>query len=540
MLQLPLAYIVRTIDGRGIERQGPMERGLVRFQPPVNRQRKVGVSVRQESDSHHAHPTDGPGPPAQRAARTRAASGAARSERLAALGELASLLVARGAPLATLDRALAVAARMMPRVEQWCLYSTTGTAPATAHEVTVRLAAWRGEPAADPLARHAAPNGAHDTATPLPALAPHPTDQLQHSSASLGLGPAVDRRVLWQRRSVILGPRASQSASQRTLTRHPRAAHPTAHPPARASTNPTIGAAAALPLVSATGTLVGALVALAAPRHVWRHEELDLLDLLAHHLTILLPRCDLQPSAPAATAGPGANRPDERLEFISLAAHELRGPLATIKGYAQLLLRGARKDPTTSENVLRSLRAIDQQVTRMADLIGELLDVSRIQRGALELYTHPVELEPIVRHVVETRRATLDRHTLTVELATPPPIGIWDAARVEQIIRDLVDNAIRYSPQGGAIVVRVSGTEQLAQVCVSDQGMGVPPEERELIFDAFVRGAQPRLRHLSGLGLGLYVSQALARRMGGRLWLDTTSVAGAGSQFCVELPLRPD
>ena len=237
------------------------------------------------------------------------------------------------------------------------------------------------------------------------------------------------------------------------------------------------------------------------------------------------------------------------MEFISLAAHELRGPLTTVKGNAQLVLITARKDPNFPERSRRALHAIDQQATRMADMVAELLDATRIQRGTFTLNPQLAELNGLIKHAVNQRIPSLDQHSVELDTGRESLMGHFDVPRVEQVIRAMLDNAVRYSPDGGVIHVALAREGALARVCVSDGGIGVPDSERERIFEPFYRGAQARTRHLSGLGMGLFVARTVVERLGGRLWLDAsatgetlaTGEGGApratGSRFCLELPL---
>jgi signal transduction histidine kinase len=224
------------------------------------------------------------------------------------------------------------------------------------------------------------------------------------------------------------------------------------------------------------------------------------------------------------------------MAFISLAAHELRSPLTSVKGYAQLLIRSARKDPAYPQSQLRALQAIEQQASRMSDMVAELLEASRIQRDTFELHTRPADLVALVRHAVEVRRASDDQHPIILYAPETALVGQLDATHVEQVMRDLLDNAIRYSPEGGQVTVAVSQSGDMGRVCVHDEGLGVSEEEREHLFEAFYRGPSARYRNLSGLGLGLFVSSAIVERLGGRLWL-ATSAPSHGSEFCFELPL---
>lgn len=249
---------------------------------------------------------------------------------------------------------------------------------------------------------------------------------------------------------------------------------------------------------------------------------------------------DRDPAGPSATPASeqAAGADDERMAFISLAAHELRSPLTSVKGYAQLLIRSARKDPAYPQNHLRALQAIEQQASRMSDMVAELLEASRIQRNVFELHARPADLVGLVRHAVEARQAADDQHPIALQAPAGPLMGQFDASHVEQVVRDLLDNAIRYSPEGGQVSVSVSQLGDLGRVCVHDEGLGVSDEEREHIFEVFYRGPSARYRNLSGLGLGLFVSRAIIERQGGRLWL-ASSEPSRGSEFCFELPLTP-
>lgn len=228
-----------------------------------------------------------------------------------------------------------------------------------------------------------------------------------------------------------------------------------------------------------------------------------------------------------------------RDEFISLAAHELRSPLTSIKGFAQLLTRQARKT-TMPDSMLRSVAAIEEQSLRMSEMVGELLDASRIRRNMLDVQLAMTDLVPLAQKVVEKRRAHYPRHTITLRYEEPLD-GRWDVQRVEQILRDLLDNAARYSPEGGAIALEMTRVDGMAQVCVRDEGIGIAPDDQAHIFDYLYRAPMAEERNLSGLGLGLYICRHLAERMGGRLELHETHMGDEGephgSEFRLLLPL---
>jgi signal transduction histidine kinase len=177
----------------------------------------------------------------------------------------------------------------------------------------------------------------------------------------------------------------------------------------------------------------------------------------------------------------------------------------------------------------------------MSDMVGTLLDASRIAAGQFTVRTAPVDLRALVRQMVERTAEHLDeRHELQLEEdGADPLMGEWDGLRVQQALRDLLDNAVRYSPAGGLVLVRLLRTGSAARVAVCDPGIGIPEDEQPHLYEPFFRGAIPFQRNLSGLGLGLYVSHAIAARLGGRLWLESSATDAEchGSVFALELPL---
>lgn len=227
----------------------------------------------------------------------------------------------------------------------------------------------------------------------------------------------------------------------------------------------------------------------------------------------------------------------ERDEFISMAAHELRSPLTSTKGYAQLLVRQARK-AELPDSMRQSVQAIEEQTQRMSEMVGELLDASRIRRGGVELLLATTDLVPLVQRVIEKRQLHYPRHTVTLHIEASTLVGNWDAQRVEQIARDLLDNAARYSPDGGEITIVLASAADMAQMRVRDEGVGIGPEDEGRIFDYLYRAPSAEERNLSGLGLGLFICRYLAERMGGQLMLHETSTGEPhGSEFRLLLPL---
>lgn len=408
------------------------------------------------------------------------------------LGELAALLVAHDEITALLTRAVRLGGRLVPAANRWSIYAV-----GSGGKTTLLL-------------------DLTDDRTPKATGAVAP-----RGAGTLGFGAAVDRQVLVKRQMALVSqpvPSPTEGATARSA--------PPVHPKT---------AGACIPLVSAGGVMTGALVVMARKGITFTETDLALLRTVSHHLTVLL-SLQAGPSMPSQAA-PQPSTADERDEYISLTAHELRSPLTSVKGYAQLLLRGARKDPDYPEHNLRALLAIEQQASRMSDMVAEMLDASRIQRGAFEIHLRPTDMYTLARRVVELRRPGLERHDLRFETDLADLVGRWDAQRVEQVIRDLVDNAIRFSPNGGVVTVRLTRADNVARLCVEDEGVGVDAEDRERIFEPFYRSATAQRRNLSGLGLGLFVSRTIAEALGGRLWLQPADPAHHGSVFCLELPL---
>jgi two-component system OmpR family sensor kinase len=187
--------------------------------------------------------------------------------------------------------------------------------------------------------------------------------------------------------------------------------------------------------------------------------------------------------------------------------------------------------------MLRSVRSIEQQSVRMSEMLGEMLDASRILHGHLDLIPVPMDLADLITSVVERRRVLFPEHTFLVagnDVAIP---GQWDSGRVEQILRDLLDNAARHSPVGTTIAVEVASSPHTATVSVRDQGTGIPQADQRYLFGYLYRTQESERRNLSGLGLGLFVSRYLARCLGGDLWLDSSRTTfPSGSEFRFALP----
>ena len=231
----------------------------------------------------------------------------------------------------------------------------------------------------------------------------------------------------------------------------------------------------------------------------------------------------------------------ERLkdDFIGIAAHELRTPLAALKGYAQMLTRQSvlGNGQELADWQSEAVEAIDIATSRLVELTDDLLDVTRLQGGRLELHSEPADLVALLQRVISRLRVTTDKHTLALS-ATPEHIVVTiDRQRIEQVMANLINNAIKYSPDGGNIEITAceEATSHQALISICDHGIGIPREQQGRMFGRFERGENARKREIKGTGLGLYLCRELVERHGGRIWFESTE--GQGSTFSVLLPL---
>ncbi|PTL82705.1 cell wall metabolism sensor histidine kinase WalK [Vitiosangium sp. GDMCC 1.1324] len=221
-----------------------------------------------------------------------------------------------------------------------------------------------------------------------------------------------------------------------------------------------------------------------------------------------------------------------RDEFLSIAAHELRTPITTIKGYAQLLDRWTPGGHEPREG--KAFQILSRQSDRLSELVQELLEVSRLQLGRLELRRQRFELGELVSEVLDRMEGVSSRHRLVLHREGPVFVDA-DRDRIEQVLTNLVDNAIKYSPGGGDIEVWVRSRGSLAEVSIRDQGMGIPRERQGQVFERFYRAHAGLGSDRGGMGIGLHLSEQILQRHGGRIWFE--SEEGKGSTFSFSLAL---
>ncbi len=219
--------------------------------------------------------------------------------------------------------------------------------------------------------------------------------------------------------------------------------------------------------------------------------------------------------------------------FISVISHELKTPVSLIKGYAGTLARDdVSHDP---EFVRESAQIIVEEADRLTELIDNLLDASRIQAGALSLDLQPLDLASLVRKAAERFRTQTNHHQISLDLPDDLPLVRADERRLRQVLDNLISNAIKYSPKGGAITIGARPQEDHVLVFVQDEGIGIPEEDQEAIFESFYRVDSSLKRSTQGAGLGLFLVRAIVQAMGGDIWVQ--SEPGKGSAFYFTLPI---
>lgn len=227
-----------------------------------------------------------------------------------------------------------------------------------------------------------------------------------------------------------------------------------------------------------------------------------------------------------------------RDNFLTMASHELKTPMTTILGQAQLMLRRISRIPELSSDmkvVRGALESIDGQTRRLNTLVDDLLDLYTIRAGKVELHLQPCNLTDICLEAVSEQRLLTER-TIQLDVPVAPVIMHADEDRLAQVVVNLVTNALKYSLEENAVQVFVDKRRDIGIIEVHDGGSGIPAEELTHIFEPFYRCSNVRATANSGLGLGLAICKEVVERHGGRIWC--RSRVGKGSVFIVEMPIK--
>lgn len=305
-----------------------------------------------------------------------------------------------------------------------------------------------------------------------------------------------------------------------------------------------------LPMI-ARGRTVGIIsLGLAGSSRLYDETALAVAEDLARRAAIAVDNARLYEESQAALSA--------RDQFLSSASHEVRTPLTVIQGYTQLLLQdvqGAQAelgagDGQEDGKLVRGLKNIEYSAGRLASLMNDLLDVTRLSTNGISLTREPMDLSELLFRVVESVRSQKEllRRSSTMELRLALPDGQvwgnWDRGRLEQVVTNLVDNAVKYSPADGIIRIRLAVEEADAQLggrcahlTVCDEGIGIPPQDLGKIFQPFTRATNAVQRNYPGLGIGLAVSRAIVSEHGGCIWVESEGL-DRGTCFHVVLPLE--
>jgi PAS domain S-box-containing protein len=278
--------------------------------------------------------------------------------------------------------------------------------------------------------------------------------------------------------------------------------------------------------------MIGALIIAANdPERAMTDDKLPLAEVLAERAALAIENAKLY------TEQVEARRKVEDLsrlkdEFLSIASHELRTPVTSIKGYTQLAKMLIKEgDLNTSEEYLDI--TLDQ-IDRMSRLILELLDVSRIETGRLEIRREPIAWAHFVRDVVHRHHTAVSDRRFHVSVSDDDKIVVGDRDRLEQVLGNLLENAVKYSPDGSDVTVTVEDRGDGFVTAVCDRGIGIPADELGQVFERFHRGRQVSSTNYGGLGLGLYITKQIIERHGGSIWVE--SKEGQGTTFYFSLP----
>ncbi len=260
--------------------------------------------------------------------------------------------------------------------------------------------------------------------------------------------------------------------------------------------------------------------------------DLPFVQTLADLIALAIDRARLEDEA--ATIRDARQMDRLRSEVMAAMSHELRTPLAAIKGYSTALLLDEVKWPEDKRREFLSL--IDEECDNLQTMIADILDSSLIDVGQLVIEPQPVRLPRLARETADETQRRTERHHLMVDFPADFPIVDADPRRIKQVIRNILDNAIKYSPNGGLVVIRGQVRPADVVVSVSDEGVGISPEDLIPLFEKYFRVKSPTGYHVAGTGLGLPVARAIVEAHHGRIWAE--SKVGQGTTLFFSLP-RP-
>ena len=227
-------------------------------------------------------------------------------------------------------------------------------------------------------------------------------------------------------------------------------------------------------------------------------------------------------------------------EFVSIVSHELKLPMTSIKGYSDLMLAGATGE--LNENQVSFLTTIRNNVNRMATLVSDLADISRIESGNMRLEPRMVPVWDVIDEVVTLTKTQIEhkKQTISVDIPTELPKSWCDRTRLAQILTNLISNANKYTPEEGVLLVQAIRVDGLIQIKVQDNGLGMTPEDQQNLFSNFFRSSDEKVREAPGTGLGLSITKNLIELQGGRIWFESEFRKGTTFFFTVPVYQEQD
>lgn len=283
------------------------------------------------------------------------------------------------------------------------------------------------------------------------------------------------------------------------------------------------------------GRAIGALgVTFPAP-HRFSDTDRALMQTLGHLSAQAIARARLYAAEQAARAE-AETAVRLRDMFLSVASHELKTPLTSLLMQTQLLQRRALREHSLSERDQRGLQVIADQARRLDRMISTILDISRLERGQFSIVSAPVDLDALLQRVIAEIQPTAEHHPMLYSGPGAPALIEGDDLRLEQVLQNILQNAIKYSPDGGPIQVRLEQRPEEVLLSISDNGIGIPQAALDQLFTRFYRASNADPRQISGMGIGLYVVKEIVTLHGGTVSVSSTE--GQGSTFTIRLPLQ--
>jgi len=287
------------------------------------------------------------------------------------------------------------------------------------------------------------------------------------------------------------------------------------------------------PSMRARARMLGVMYAMTRGHRVLAPEERDLLLAVGHLVSAMIDAAQAWEEASQGTSYEDADY--AKITSLATVAHEMRSPLTSIKGCASSLLqRDVEWDPETKEEFLS---IIVQEADNLVRMINDIMDASRISTGAMTFEKSVTSFDEVIHDIRGKLRSLTSRHHFKMKLPEVSPLILMDKARIAQVIVNLVDNAVAYSPEGTEIALEAKVSGENLVVSVSDQGAGIPRQCREKIFQRFYR-LDTRRRRSGGTGLGLAICKGIVEEHGGEIWVQ--SRVGKGSKFFFSLPIVED